>query len=77
MPSETSDPHPAGPKRFVGRGVVFDMQGKRTYGTVKEASYVGRQPRGDIPDYSLTIQGRSGRTITVSLVDSHAQFADQ
>lgn len=74
------DPHPAGPRRFVGRSISFDHElgGRvaRLVGTVEEASYVGPTARGAIPDYSLVCRGKSGKALTISLVNSYASFPE-
>lgn len=75
-----TDPHPVGAQRFVGRAVSFDhvaepgATASRLHGVVSAAVYIGRTVRGQLPDYSLTIRGKSGRTLTVSLVESAATF---
>lgn len=80
MPTTEEDPFKNDPRRWVGRSVTFDLpspedgEGKRVTGTVISQTWVGRTQRGAIPDYSLVIEGRSGRRITVSLVESHATF---
>ena len=72
--SAEQDPHPAGPGRFVGLTCTFQLEGAMRSGVVKAAKYAGRTARGAIPDYTLTIQGRSGRVVEVSLVETYAQF---
>ena len=69
-----NEPPPFPARRFVGLGCNFTLKGRELYGTVKNAAYIGRTNRGLIPDYLLTIQGRSGQTVEVSLVESHARF---
>lgn len=48
----------------------------RLSGTVTSHNYAGRTKRGNIPDYTLTIVGKSGKTLTVSMVESHASFPE-
>lgn len=80
-PNETqkdTDPHPGGPARFIGRTVTFTHGNppRRVSGIVEASCYVGRTQRGAIPDYQITIRGRSGKTLTISLVESHATFPE-
>lgn len=69
-----ADPNADQPKKWVGRVVRFDHAGQRLTGTVVSHTYIGRTPRGALPDYTLTIRGQSGRTLDVSLVESRATF---
>lgn len=74
------DPHP-NHARFVGRAVAFDhpagkADARRLVGVVESQRYIGRTKRGDIPDYTLSIRGKSGRLIETSLVESYATFPD-
>lgn len=71
---QETDPHPGGPQRFVGRSCSFDYNGKRLRGYCSAALYAGRTERGAIPDYTITIRGQTGATVTVSLVESRASF---
>lgn len=70
------DPHPAGPGRWKGRTCRFLLAGVLRSGIVKDAVFAGFTERGQIPDTTLTIQGTSGRVVSVSLVESHARFSD-
>lgn len=77
MSHADTDPHPAGPARFLGRTCSFDHANdpaKRLVGIVADARYVGRTTRGNIPDYLLTIRGASGALLEVSLVERRASF---
>lgn len=47
---------------------------KRHVGAVVGTKPNGTTQRGAIPDTLLTIRGKSGRTVTVSLVESYAQL---
>lgn len=80
MANEHTDPHPSGPRRFVGLCISFDHTdagaSRRLVGTVEQATFVGRTARGSIPDYSLVVRGKSGRALTVSLVESRASIID-
>jgi hypothetical protein len=75
---DTTDPHPAGPSRFLGRTCSFDYGSppQRLFGMVESAHYIGRTARGAIPDYSLSLRGASGRLVEVTLVESRAVFSD-
>jgi hypothetical protein len=79
MLRENTDPHPDGPTRFLGRTVSFDdpaagATSRRLVGVVDAARYIGRTSRGSIPDYRLTVRGKSGRQVEVSLVESRASI---
>jgi len=81
MPLPDEDPHPSGPSRWVGRHCSFDYADggtppRRLVGCVEAAVYAGRTARGAIPDATLTIRGRSGKAVTVSLVEAHVTFHD-
>lgn len=64
-------------RAFVGQPVQFDHQGKRLSGIVTKAEANGYAEPGHIPDALLTVRGSSGKTLTVSLVESRASFPDQ
>lgn len=75
------DPFAHDPRRWVGRQVAFDKPGtehpvksERLTGTVISHTWAGLTARGQIPDYALLIEGRSGRRLTVSMVEAHASF---
>lgn len=74
MPShdDDTDPHPSGSARFLGLSCSFNYgtPPRRLVGIVERAIYIGRTARGQIPDYSLTIRGNSGRQVEVSMVES-------
>ena len=76
MSTAPTDTHKANPSRFTGRQLSFDYDGKRLRGYCTEAVYVGPTERGAIPDYCITVRGQSGNSITVSLVESRAQFIE-
>jgi hypothetical protein len=81
MPNDNLiDPHP-NHSRFVGRPISFDHPAgdparKRLVGTVEAQQFAGYKARGAIPDYTLTVRGKSGKTLTISLVESYATFPD-
>lgn len=72
---QETDPHP-NTKRFVGKRCSFDHQGKRLAGVITAQEYIGRTERGAIPDYRLTVRGQSGRTLTISLVESYTSISE-
>lgn len=79
MPTTDEDPFKHDPRRWVGRNVTFDLplnddSTRRASGTVISQTWAGRTQRGAIPDYSLVIEGRSGKRVIISLVESHAIF---
>lgn len=78
---EPADGYTPNPHRWIGRAISFDdpaggIPPRRLVGIVDAARYVGRTKRGAIPDYELTIRGQSGKTVTVSLVESYATFPE-
>lgn len=79
MPSNDTDPFAHDPRRWVGRECTFDLplsddSTRRATGTVIAQKWAGRTKRGAIPDYTLTIEGRSGTRVNVSMVESHCSF---
>jgi hypothetical protein len=79
MDSENKDPWAHEPKRWVGRQVSFDLplsddSTRRATGTVISQKWAGRTKRGAIPDWELTVEGKSGKRLIVSLVESHCSF---
>lgn len=81
MPDENSDPHHRDTTRWIGRQVSFDHQPHgapacRLVGVVEDARYIGPTARGQIPDWEISVRGKSGALLNVSLVESHASFTD-
>ncbi len=78
MSLDPSDVDPFGPgnRRWCGRSIVFEYVGKTLTGTVISQAYAGRTKRGDIPDWTLKVQGASGKTLEISLVESRATFPE-
>lgn len=75
-----ADPHP-NPTRFVARAVSFDHAAggapvARLVGIVEAQRFAGYTARGHIPDYHLDVRGKSGATLTISLVESYATFPE-
>lgn len=73
------DPFADQPRRWVGRQCSFDLPlnddtVRRATGTVISQAWAGRTKRGAIPDYTLVIEGRSGKRVSVSMVESHCTF---
>lgn len=62
------------PDDLKGQSVRFNHDGKTLVGVVVDALDNGVTPRGSIPDLLVTVRGGSGRTLTVSLVESHLQL---
>lgn len=71
-PATATPPHDG--SKWVGLGVAFDHNGKRLVGVVTAVAWAGFTERGVIPDYTLTIRGKSGALLTVSLVETHANI---
>jgi len=74
------------PSKYVGQIAAFYPKPGAVIGCVPVAgsvrhvgAVVGAKPngitkRGAIPDTLLTIRGKSGRTVTVSMVESYTQL---
>lgn len=82
MPDPEKDPN-AGKISFVGRRISFDAPDPadpsrkiRLKGMVLTQEFIGRTERGRIPNYRVRVQGRSGRTMDVDLVESYAVLED-
>ena len=69
-------PLPPGPERFLNRTVEFDLKGARAQGVVIAARANGVRGKGAIPDFILTVRGKSGRVIDVSVYDTYASILD-
>jgi len=66
-----ADPHPR-PNRFVGLECSFDgPDGKRLSGWILTQDFIGYTERGRLPNYRLKVQGLSGATQEVDLVEQH------
>ena len=74
--SKEGDPHAERPTQWIGKTARFDHQGKRLTGEVIAQEYVGRRGPSSIPDYSITIRGAIGATMTASLFDTYMTFDD-
>lgn len=69
--------HPQEPQRnYVGKRCSFDYDGKRLAGVIVAQEFAGLTARGAIPDHRLVVRGASGRTLTVSLVESYTTIHD-
>lgn len=67
---------PPDPKSFIGKQCSLDYQGKRYRAVVTDCAYIGLNPRGNIPDYRITVRGPN-RTVTLpSMVDAYC-FVDE
>lgn len=74
LPSDPlQDPFPTG--HLLGKRLSASVAGRRLAGKCVKQTYIGRTKRGDIPDYEIVLMGESGRTVTISLVESYASFA--
>lgn len=68
------DPDPKRTKSYEGRSLSFDFNGRRMVGVCEVSRWNGYTLRGHIPDALLIIRGKSGKTVEISLVESHATF---
>lgn len=65
-------------KDLIGSKAEFDgPDGKRLTGHIIAAEGGLFSEPGHIPDFSVTVQGASGKTKTVSMVDSHMTLPDR
>ena len=67
---------PAPPKKFVGMVVEFDLHregGKvtRERGEVIEQRWLGVTQRGHVPEYEVTVRGRTGRAAKARVSRDH------
>jgi hypothetical protein len=61
--------------QFTGRQCSFDgPDGKRLSGTVLKQEWIGYTTRGNLPNWILMVQGSSGRTREVDLVEQHVSI---
>lgn len=80
MPHE-EQPHSLNPSRWIGRPCSFDYPAgdaaaKRLVGTVEKAEWAGYTQRGHLPDFTLSVRGKSGALVKVSMVESYAVFTE-
>jgi len=61
---------------LVGRPIGFEHKGVRLSGVITSATPAPNTMVGNIPDFTLTIRGKSGATITTSLVNSYSTLYD-
>lgn len=73
-PTADVDPYADQPKKWVGRTCSFLKDGKPLIGVVTAQRWAGRNNRGAIPDYTMTVRGASGRTMEISMVENYASF---
>jgi hypothetical protein len=66
------DPYANQPKKWIGCTAQFLHQGQSLVGIVTAQRFTGRTIKGNIPDYALTIRGKSGKTLEISLVENKA-----
>jgi hypothetical protein len=65
--------------RMVGKIATFTPtpeSSTRAAGAITAARYIGEAGPGKIPDFELTLQGRTGRTATVSMFHTRATLFD-
>ncbi len=72
--STTAPTQPHDGRKWIGLPVAFDHEGKRLVGTVTDVRWTGYTVRGAIPDWELTVRGKSGAVLKVSVVEQHAKF---
>ena len=58
--------------QIIGKPVSFDHEGKRLSGIITDAVKAPNTTVGNIPDFTVTIRGRSGKTITTSFVEAYS-----
>lgn len=52
------------------------LSAKVLVGIIEAARYIGKTERGQIPNYSLTVRGASGKTVEVNMVEQYAQISE-
>jgi len=66
-------------RNFVGLLVTFDLHRaskvSRESGQVSAQRWLGFTKRGALPEYELTIIGKSGRSVTARLAEDHVQIS--
>lgn len=76
LPPEEIEKRKAAAKTFIGKIFEFSLDGTergvRVRGKCIGAEYTGRHPSNGIPDYSLTLRGRTGKTLTISMTFNYA-----
>lgn len=68
---------PITPADLVGLKCSFDHHGKRLAGVITDAKDGGFAEPGHIPDLLVTVRGESGRTLTVSMVNTYMSLPDR
>lgn len=66
------DPYADQPKKWIGCTAQFIHNKQNLVGIVIAQRFTGRTVKGNIPDWSLTIRGKSGNTLEISLVENKA-----
>jgi len=61
---------------LVNKRIGFDYKGKRLSGVITKAVKAPNTTVGNIPDHTLTIRGKSGKLLEVSLVNSYSKIYD-
>lgn len=60
--------------RFVGQLCAFTHAGARLCGSVVSTKPLPPTERGQIPNSAVTVRGRSGKLLTIDLVEQYASF---
>ena len=75
-----TDTHRANQARalWLGRIATFQAQPKqprpRYAGQIIRVDFTGRQEPGNVPNFRLTVRGRTGKVATVDLLDQRADI---
>jgi hypothetical protein len=64
------------PDHWLQRAVSFTHEGKQLVGVIVAQQYVGRNPRGDLDDWLVTVRGQSGKTVEVSFLDAYVALKE-
>lgn len=67
---------PINPTDLIGLKCSFEHNGKRVTGIITDAKPAEPFGKGRIPDFSVTVRGASGRTLTVSMCESYMSLPD-
>lgn len=73
---QANDPRKHLYPEWVGKRCVFKMGSKILRGIITKYEFIGFKgaERAPIPDYQLTIQGQSGKQVSVSMWESFARI---
>lgn len=62
---------------LVGRSCSFQYGGKTLVGVITEAKPAEPFGKGKIPDFTVTVRGKSGQTVTVSFVETYMSLSER